>query len=200
MSTPYLLILYYSAHGNTREMAHLIARGAGTVPGIETRVRTVPRVSTVCEATAASIPTDGDTYCTADDLRHCAGLALGSPTRFGNMAAPMKYFWDNTADIWLSGEMIDKPACVFTSSATTHGGQESTLITMMLPLMHHGMLLFGLPYSEPHLHTTTTGGTPYGVSHTAGADNANPISVAERALCLAQGQRLATIASRLGHH
>lgn len=194
---PYILVLYYSLHGNTREMARQIARGVESVAGVEARLRTVPKVSTVCEAVEDDIPSDGDLYCSADDLRDCSGLALGSPTRFGNMAAPMKYFWDGTAALWLGGHLVDKPASVFTSTSTQHGGQESTLLTMMLPLLHHGMVLAGIPYSEAALHQTQTGGTPYGSSHTAGEKSDRPLSQEENRLCFTQGRRLAQLALRL---
>jgi NAD(P)H dehydrogenase (quinone) len=195
---PYILVLYYSLHGNTREMARHIARGVESVGGVEARLRTVPKVSTVCEAVEDDIPATGDLYCSADDLRDCAGLALGSPTRFGNMAAPMKYFWDGTAALWLGGHLVDKPASVFTSTSTQHGGQESTLLTMMLPLLHHGMVLAGIPYTEAALHQTQTGGTPYGSSHTAGERSDRGLSQEETRLCFAQGRRLAQLALRLG--
>ena len=194
---PYLLILYYSRHGATAEMAHLIARGVEEVPGIEARLRTVPAVSTVCEATEDSIPVSGAPYADLDDLRHAAGLALGSPTRFGNMAAPLKYFLDGTSALWLSGALIGKPAAVFTSTSSLHGGQESTLLSMMLPLLHHGMLLMGLPYSETDLLRTTSGGTPYGPSHLAGGDSQLPLSEEEKHLCQALGRRLARAALAL---
>jgi NAD(P)H:quinone oxidoreductase, type IV len=194
---PYILILYYSLHGNTREMARHIARGVESV-GMEARLRTVPKVSTVCEAVEEDIPAHGDMYCSADDLRDCAGLALGSPTRFGNMAAPMKYFWDGTAALWVGGHLVDKPATVFTSTSSLHGGQESTLLSMMLPLLHHGMVVAGIPYTEAALHHTQTGGTPYGASHTAGARSDQALSQDETRLCLAQGKRLAQLALRLG--
>ena len=192
-----ILVLYYSCHGTTAEMAKLIARGIEEVDGMQARLRTVPEVSTVCEATEDSIPTEGAPYVTLEDLKECAGLALGSPTRFGNMAAPLKYFIDNTSPLWLSGSLIGKPAAVFTSTSSLHGGQESTLLSMMLPLLHHGMLLTGLPYSETDLLHTTGGGTPYGASHYAGADNKLPISEAEHRLCIALGKRLATTAKAL---
>lgn len=195
---PYVLVLYYSLHGNTRELARHIARGVESVAGIEARVRTVPKVSTVCEAVEEDIPASGDIYCSADDLRYCAGLALGSPTRFGNMAAPMKYFWDGTADLWIGGHLVDKPATVFTSTSTAHGGQESTLLTMMLPLLHHGMVIAGIPYTEAALHHTQTGGTPYGGSHVAGSQNDQPLSQDEIHLSFNQGKRLAQLALRLG--
>jgi NAD(P)H dehydrogenase (quinone) len=192
-----ILVLYYSTHGATRQMAQLIARGAESVSGVSARIRTVPRVSTVCEALESPIPEAGAPYVELRDLQECAALALGSPTRFGNMAAPMKYFWDSTIAQWLDGTLIGKPACVFTSSGTLHGGNESTLLTMMLPLLHHGMIIVGTPYSEAALLSTTTGGTPYGPSHWAGTDSSQAISDAERQLCIAQGKRLATIALRL---
>lgn len=197
MTRPYILVLYYSLHGNTRQMAQFIARGIEQTGGVEARLRTVPKVSATCEAVDDAIPASGDLFCTHDDLRGCAGLALGSPTRFGNMAAPMKYFWDGTADLWLSGHLINKPASVFTSTASAHGGQESTLLSMMLPLLHHGMLVLGLPYSLEPLHTTTTGGTPYGASHTAGSGSDRPLSETETDLCIAQGKRIAHIALQL---
>ena len=170
MSEPYVLVLYYSRHGATREMARHIAQGVERA-GLEARLRTVPAVSADCEATAPDIPERGDLYASLDDLAGCAGLVLGSPTRFGNMAAAMKYFLDGTTALWLNGALIDKPAAVFTSTGSLHGGQESTLLTMMLPLLHHGMVMVGLPYSEPALSATRTGGTPYGASHWAGSDN-----------------------------
>lgn len=192
-----ILVLYYSRHGAVARMAQLIAHGVESVPGCQARLRTVPAVSTVCEATEDSIPTDGPPYASLEDLRECAGLALGSPTRFGNMAAPMKYFLDGTAGLWLAGALAGKPAAVFTSTGSLHGGQETTLLSMMLPLMHHGMLLLGLPYSEPALAETRTGGTPYGASHLAGADGSLPISEEERQLCRALGRRLAETALKL---
>ena len=194
---PHVLILYYSRHGATAAMANLIARGVEEMPGIEARLRTVPAVSTVCEATEDSIPASGAPYADLDDLRHAAGLALGSPTRFGNMAAPLKYFLDGTSALWLSGALIGKPAAVFTSTSSLHGGQESTLLSMMLPLLHHGMLLMGLPYSETDLLRTTSGGTPYGPSHLAGGDSQLPLSEEERRLCQALGRRLARAALAL---
>jgi NAD(P)H dehydrogenase (quinone) len=191
-----ILVLYYSHHGATREMAQLIGRGI-QLAGATARLRTVPRVSTVAEATEPQIPDDGAPYAELHDLEECAGLALGSPTRFGNMAAPMKYFWDGTASLWLKGSLAGKPAAVFTSTASLHGGQETTLISMMLPLLHHGMLIVGLPYSAPELLTTTTGGTPYGPSHHAGAASDLPVSEHERKLCIALGRRLAETALQL---
>lgn len=192
-----ILVLYYSQGGAVREMAQLIARGVESVAGIKARIRTVPKVSANCEATEPDIPSSGDPYVELNDLEECIGLALGSPTRFGNMAAPMKYFLDGTAGLWLKGTLIGKPASVFTSSGSMHGGNETTLVTMMLPLMHHGMLMVGLPYSEPELSSTQTGGTPYGASHIGGAMDDKAISVDERKLCLALGKRLAEVALKL---
>lgn len=194
----FVLILYYSRSGATAEMARLIARGVEEVSGMQARLRTVPAVSTVCEASEQPIPDQGPPYATLDDLRECAGLALGSPTRFGNMAAALKYFIDGTGALWLPGTLAGKPASVFTSTSTLHGGQESTLLSMMNPLLHHGMLLVGLPYTEVALSTTTSGGSPYGATHFAGPDNNNPLSEEEKKLCRAQGKRLAEIARKLG--
>ncbi|NVK42453.1 MAG: NAD(P)H:quinone oxidoreductase [Oceanospirillaceae bacterium] len=177
-------------------MAQQIARGAEQA-GIETRIRTVPAVSTVCEATADSIPAEGDLFCSEADLANCAGLALGSPTRFGNMAAPLKYFLDSTSSLWLSGALIGKPAAVFSASSSLHGGQESTLLTMMLPLLHHGMLITGLPYSEQDLLTTESGGTPYGPTHVAGHTRGRSLDETEIKLCQAQGRRLGALALKL---
>lgn len=195
MSNPYVLVLYYSRHGATRDMAKYIARGIEQ-SGIEARVRTVPAVSTNCEATEPQIPEQGALYCTEADLAECTGLALGSPTRFGNMAAPLKYFIDGTSSLWLSGALINKPACVFSSTSSLHGGQESTLLTMMLPLLHHGMVLAGLPYSETELLSTTTGGTPYGATHLAG-QSSRALDDTEINLCIAQGKRLGKLALKL---
>lgn len=192
-----ILVLYYSQGGAVRDMAQLIARGIESVPNIKARIRTVPKVSANCEATEADIPSSGDPYVELIDLEECIGLALGSPTRFGNMAAPMKYFLDGTTSLWLKGALIGKPATVFTSSGSMHGGNESTLLTMMLPLLHHGMLMVGLPYSEPELSSTQTGGTPYGASHIGGAMDDKAISAEERKLCLALGKRLGEIALKL---
>lgn len=192
-----LLVLYYSRHGATRQMAELIAQGIDSVPGCEARLRTVPAVSPVTEAVEPEVPAEGAPYVELSDLEECAGLALGSPTRFGNMAAAMKYFWDGTSGPWLSGTLAGKPACVFTSTGSMHGGQESTLLSMMLPLMHHGMLLIGLPYTHPELMTTTTGGTPYGASHWAGMNGGQSLSQETRALTIALGRRLAETACRL---
>jgi NAD(P)H dehydrogenase (quinone) len=196
MNQPYILVLYYSRHGATLEMAKQIARGV-ELAGLDARLRTVPAISTECEAVAPSIPAEGALYATLDDLKNCAGLVLGSPTRFGNMAAPLKYFLDGTSSLWLTGELVGKPAGVFTSTASLHGGQESTLLSMMLPLLHHGMLIAGLPYSEAALLETRGGGTPYGASHHAGADGKRPLDEHEISLCRALGQRLANTAIRL---
>jgi NAD(P)H dehydrogenase (quinone) len=192
-----ILVLYYSQGGAVRDMAQLIARGIESVPNIKARIRTVPKVSTNCEATESDIPSSGDPYVELADLEQCVGLALGSPTRFGNMAAPMKYFLDSTTALWLKGALVGKPAAVFTSSGSMHGGNESTLLTMMLPLLHHGMLILGLPYSEPELSSTQTGGTPYGASHIGGAMNDKPLSADEKKLCIALGKRLGQAALKL---
>ena len=192
-----ILVLYYSRHGATAEMARQIARGIEEVSGMAARVRTVPAVSTVCEATADSIPDTGAPYASLDDLRECVGLALGSPTRFGNMAAPLKYFIDSTSTLWLEGALIGKPAALFTSTSSLHGGQETTLTSMLLPLLHHGMLILGIPYSAPELMRTRTGGTPYGASHHAGADNKQALSDDEKSLCRTLGRRLAETAHAL---
>ena len=196
MSQPYILVLYYSRHGATADMAKHVARGVEQVSGIEARVRTVPPVSPEYEGGGSDIPEEGPLYCEAEDLRDCAGLVLGSPTRFGNMAAPLKYFLDQTSALWLSGAMIGKPAGVFTATASQHGGQESVLTSMMLPLLHHGMLICGIPYSEPALNRTRTGGTPYGASHVAGSSGSE-LSEDEIAACRALGNRVAGLARRL---
>ncbi|MCG9079628.1 NAD(P)H:quinone oxidoreductase [Laribacter hongkongensis] len=193
-----ILVLFYSRHGATRDLARLIARGVESVDGCHARLRTVPPVSTVCEATAPGVPDSGAPYVELQDLRDCHGLAVGSPTRFGNMASAMKYFWDGTSPEWLAGSLAGKPACVFTSTGSLHGGQESTLLSMMLPLLHHGVLLMGLPYTEPALSATRSGGTPYGVSHWAGNDGRQAISDEEKQLAIAQGRRLARLARQLG--
>lgn len=192
-----ILVLYYSQSGHVKEMAEHTARGVELVNGCSSNLRTVADISTVCEATEDNIPDQGHLYATPDDLKQCAGLIMGSPTRFGNMAAPLKYFIDSTSDVWLSGSLIGKPAAVFTSTGSLHGGQESTLLSMMLPLMHHGMLLMGLPYSEKALMMTADGGTPYGASHLAGSNNDRPLSDNEAQLCQALGQRIATTAFAL---
>ena len=196
MASPYVLVLYYSRHGKTAEMAKLIARGVEST-GLEARIRTVPEVSPATEATAPQVPADGAIYCTMDDLKNCSGLIMGSPTRFGNMAAPLKYFIDSTSSLWLTGALIDKPAAVFTSTSSMHGGQETTLLTMMLPLLHHGMVMAGLPYTEAGLNTTTGGGTPYGASHVSGQSGEQPLTKEEINLCQAQGARIARLAHSL---
>jgi NAD(P)H dehydrogenase (quinone) len=193
-----ILVLYYSRHGAVKQMAQLVARGVEQVQGATARVRTVPSVSPVSEAIAPAIPTEGPPYVELDDLTQCSALALGSPTRFGNMAAPLKYFLDSTSALWLSGALAGKPAAVFTSTSTMHGGQETTLISMILPLMHHGMLIVGVPYTEPDLRATASGGTPYGASHTAGISSDQPLSDHEKRLCTALGRRLASVALKLG--
>lgn len=198
MSPPtIILVLYYSRHGSTRKLAELIAQGIDSVGGCEARLRTVPAISTVAEAVEPDVPEEGPPYVELRDLEECDGLALGSPTRFGNMAAAMKYFWDGTASQWLAGALSDKPACVFTSTGSLHGGQESTLLSMMLPLLHHGMLLVGLPYSHPQLMSTASGGSPYGASHWAGISGTHPISEDTKVLATALGRRLAETARKL---
>lgn len=192
-----ILILYYSRYGAVAQMAQHIARGVEEVAGMQARVRTVPEVSTLCEASEEAIPAAGPPFATPDDLRECAGLALGSPTRFGNMAAALKYFLDGTSSLWLSGALTGKPAAVFTSTSSMHGGQETTLLSMMLPLLHHGMLILGVPYSEPDLFSTRSGGTPYGPSHFAGPDSKLAITEEEKNICRALGRRLAETARRL---
>ncbi len=192
-----ILVLYYSQGGSVRRLADCIAEGIEREPGTAARLRTVPKVAPVTQTTEPAVPPAGAPYCTHDDLAQSIGLALGSPTRFGNMAAPLKYFLDSTTGLWLSGALSGKPACVFTSSASMHGGQESTLLSMMLPLLHHGMLLVGLPYSETALSQTQSGGTPYGPSHLAGSGDDHPITADERSLCIAMGRRLAQTALRL---
>lgn len=191
------LILYYSRYGASARMARLIARGVESVDGCDAQLRTVPAVSAQTEAAAPEIPEHGPPYATLEDLQRCDGLILGSPTRFGNMAAPMKYFLDSTSELWLSGALTGKPAAVFTSTSSLHGGQEATLLSMMLPLLHHGMLLLGLPYCEQALFKTTTGGTPYGPSHLAGVNSDRPISDDEDSLCRALGRRMALTIKRL---
>ncbi|KTD61303.1 flavoprotein WrbA (Trp repressor binding protein) [Legionella santicrucis] len=197
MSDPYILVLYYSRSGSVAQLAQYIARGVAHVTGIEARLRTVPPVSATCEAVDKVIPDTGAPYATLDDLRYCHGLALGSPTRFGNMAAPLKYFLDNTSSLWLAGDLVGKPACVFSSSASMHGGQETTLLSMMLPLLHQGMIVLGVPYSEPSLNDTMSGGTPYGVTHVSGVANDRPLSQDEINLAKHLGERLAKTALKL---
>ena len=192
-----ILILFYSQYGATRQMAQLIARGVEQVDGVGARLRTVPKISAVCETTEPDIPESGAPYVELRDLEECIGLALGSPTRFGNMASAMKYFWDGTGGLWMKHALVGKPAALFTSTGTMHGGQESTLLSMMLPLLHHGMIIVGLPYSEAELSSTQSGGTPYGASHVAGLANDLAISEAEKKLCLALGRRLAETAIKL---
>ena len=197
MSQPYVLVLYYSRNGSIANMARAMAEGIEQVSGIEARLRTVPAISNVTEAIEPAVPEEGAVYCTEEDLRHCSGLLLGSPTRFGNMAAAMKYFIDSTSGLWLSGALIDKPAGTFTSTSSLHGGQETTLLTMAIPLIHHGMLWAGIPYSNPELTSTSDGGTPYGASHLAGVKGNSELSATELKLCHAQGKRLARLALKL---
>ena len=189
---PYILVLYYSHKGHVKMLAEQIAEGV-EAQGLEARLRTVPKVSTVCEASSSSIPESGDIYCSEDDLANCSGLLIGSPTRFGNMAAPLKYFIDSTSNLWVNGSLADKPAGVFTSTSSLHGGQESTLLTMMIPLLHHGMVLAGVPYSETALSKTQGGGTPYGASHV----EADSLSAEEVNICRSQGRRIAELALKL---
>lgn len=195
-----VLVLYYSLHGSVAQMARYLARGIEEVADMQARVRTVPRVSTICEATEDSVPEEGAPYATPKDLTDCIGLALGSPTRFGNMAAPLKYFLDGTSSEWLSGALVGKPAAVFSSTSSLHGGQETTLVSMMLPLLHHGMILLGIPYTEPDLLRTQSGGTPYGATHVAGLDSDRPLSREEQRLCMALGRRLAQTANVLNSY
>ncbi|ENV48486.1 NAD(P)H:quinone oxidoreductase, type IV [Acinetobacter brisouii CIP 110357] len=192
----YILVLYYSKYGSTKDMAHLIADGIEAA-GMSAKIRTVPQLATSVEVAAPSIPEDGDIYCSLDDLAGCAGLALGSPTRFGNMASEMKYFWDQTTTLWLSGALHNKPACVFTSSGSMHGGQESTLLSMLPPLFHHGMMILGLTNAHPALSNTKSGGTPYGATHVSGARHDQGLTAEEKALCFEQGKRLGEVAIKL---
>ena len=192
-----ILVLYYSHHGSVRELARHVARGIEQVPGMLARLRTVPKVSTVCEATEAGIPDEGAPYVEACDLEECVGLALGSPTRFGNMAAPLKYFLDSTSGLWLKGSLVGKPAAVFTSTTAMHGGQESTLLSMMLTILHHGMVILGIPFTEAALSSTRDGGTPYGASHVSGGDGLTAASESEKLLAVALGRRLAATAQKL---
>ena len=193
---PYVLVLYYSKYGSTKEMAHLIANGI-EASGVAVKIRTVPNISTVVTQAEASIPEEGDIYCSLDDLAHCSGLALGSPTRFGNMASEMKYFWDQSTSLWLNGALHDKPACVFTASGSMHGGQESTLLSMLPPLFHHGMLIMGLTNANPALSNTKSGGTPYGVTHVSGPRHDLGLSQDEKTLCFEQGQRLGRMVKKI---
>lgn len=197
MTKPFILVLYYSRTGSVQQLAQYIARGVEHVDGIEARMRTVPAVSATCEAVDNNIPEEGAPYASLEDLRDCAGLALGSPTRFGNMAASLKYFLDGTSSLWLTGALVDKPACVFSSTASLHGGQETTLMSMMLPLLHHGMVLVGLPYTESALTTTQTGGTPYGATHVSGVSNNMPLSDDEITLAKRLGERLGRMALKM---
>lgn len=192
----YILVLYYSKYGSTRDMAHLIANGIEAT-GMNVKIRTVPQLATVVTEAAPSIPTEGDIYCTLDELANCSGLALGSPTRFGNMASEMKYFWDQTTSLWLSGVLHNKPACVFSSSGSMHGGQESTLLSMLPPLFHHGMMIIGLSNDHPALSNTKSGGTPYGATHVSGPRHDQGLTQEEKDLCFAQGKRLGEIALKL---
>ena len=194
---PYILVLYYSRTGQTAEMASQIARGVARESGIEARVRTVPPVSPDTDSSLPPVPDQGAPYATTEDLANCSGLAIGSPTRFGNMAAALKYFLDGTGDLWLNGRLAGKPAGAFTSTGSLHGGQEATLLTMLVPLLHHGMVLCGIPYTEKALSQTQTGGTPYGPSHWAGTGEQQPVSEDEKALCQSFGQRLAQLARKL---
>ena len=193
---PYVLVLYYSKYGSTKEMAHLIANGVESA-GVTVKIRTVPNIATVVTEAAPSIPEEGDIYCTLDELANCAGLALGSPTRFGNMASEMKYFLDQTTSLWLNGALHGKPACVFTASGSMHGGQESTLLTMLPPLFHHGMMIMGLSNAQPALSYTKTGGTPYGASHVSGPRHDLSLSQDEKNLCEEQGKRLGAVVKKL---
>jgi NAD(P)H dehydrogenase (quinone) len=192
-----ILVLYYSRQGSTAALARQVCRGIEAVPGMQARLRTVAPVAVTTERLDPAVPDDGPPYATHDDLVQCCGLVLGSPTRFGNMAAPMKFFWDGTSALWLSGALVDKPAGVFTSTQTLHGGQEATLLSMMIPLLHHGMYLVGLPFSEPGLNETRSGGTPYGASHVAAISGHGELSETERELARALGRRVAALADRL---
>lgn len=194
---PDILVLYYSQNGAVKQLANIIAHGIESVPGAQARIRTVPKVAATTHTASPPVPEEGAPYVEMADLEQCAGLALGSPTRFGNMAAAMKYFWDGTSGLWMKGALAGKPAAVFTSTASMHGGQEITLMSMMIPLLHHGMLVLGIPYTEAELSTTTSGGTPYGASHVAGTTDHQPISEEERKLAFALGQRLARISVKL---
>ncbi|HEX4045850.1 MAG TPA: NAD(P)H:quinone oxidoreductase [Gammaproteobacteria bacterium] len=193
----YILVLYYSRYGSVKQMAQHLARGIESI-GIEACIRTVPPVSFTSEAVAAAIPDSGAPYVTLEELKNCAGLALGSPTRFGNMAAPLKYFIDQASSLWLAGNLVNKPATVFSSTSSLHGGQETTLLSMMLPLFHLGFILLGIPYTEADLNTTQSGGTPYGATHHAGVDGKNSVTAEEQRLCFAQGKRLAEVVKKMG--
>lgn len=195
--SPYILILYYSRYGATAKMANTIARGVESIPQMEAKIRTVPPVSTTCEATSPTIPNEGAPFATLEDLEHCSGLIMGSPTRFGNMAAPLKYFLDQTSSLWVSGALVNKPAGVFTSTGSLHGGQETTLLSMMLPLIHQGFIMVGVPYTEAALNRTQGGGTPYGPSHHAGGSHEHDLSDDEKQICITLGKRVASLASTL---
>jgi NAD(P)H dehydrogenase (quinone) len=197
MADPYVLVLYYSRHGATARLADEVCAGVDSVTGIHARLRTVPPVSATCEATAPEVPDTGPPYCEEDDVRDCAGLVIGSPTRFGNMAAPLKYFIDGTSGLWMSGALVDRPAAAFTSTASLHGGQEATLLSMMLPLLHHGMVFCGLPYGESGLTTTVGGGTPYGASHWSGQQGNRAPDATELGLARALGRRLGRLSLAL---
>ena len=196
-NNPEILVLYYSQGGAVKDLAQLIARGIESVDGAKARIRTVPKVSANCDATESDIPNSGDPYVELKDLEECIGLALGSPGYFGNMAAPLKYFLDGTTGLWLKGALINKPGAVFTSTGSMHGGNETVLLSMMLPLIHHGMLIVGIPYSQAELSSSQSGGTPYGASHVGGAMDDKPITADEKKLCLALGKRLAETALKL---
>jgi NAD(P)H dehydrogenase (quinone) len=196
-ANPYILVLYYSRTGHTAKLADYVARGVEQVGGMEAKIRIVPPVAPTTDEVQDPVPSDGPIYCELDDLEECSGLILGSPTRFGNMAAPLKYFWEQTSSLWLSGVLVDKPCAVFTSSGSLHGGQESTLLSMLIPLLHHGMLPVGLPYTQTRLMTTTTGGTPYGASHVSGHAGGAELSEDEGVLAIALGKRVASLAQRL---
>lgn len=192
-----ILVLYYSRHGSVKEMAEIIARGIEAIEGTQARIRSVPPVSTVCEATESPVPSEGAPYVTHEDLKECAGIAMGSPARFGTLAAPLKYFLETTGSLWLSGTLVNKPATVFTSSSSMHGGQEAALLSMIIPLMHHGAVIAGLPYTDDDLLKTSSGGTPYGASHVSGVNSDLPVTEEEKRLCTQLGKRLATLAKQL---
>jgi len=194
-----ILVLYYSRHGSVKKMAEIISRGVESIDGVQARIRSVPPVSTVCEATESAVPSEGAPYVTHDDLKECAGIILGSPARFGSIAAPLKYFLETTGSLWLSGTMVNKPAAVFTSSSSMHGGQETALLSMIVPLLHHGAVIAGLPYTDPDLLQTHSGGTPYGASHVSGTNSDLPLTDEEKRLCTQLGKRIATLANQLCH-
>ena len=192
-----ILILYYSRHGSVKQMADIIARGVESIDGVQSRIRSVPPVSATCEATSSTVPEEGAPYVTHDDLKECAGIIMGSPARFGSIAAPLKYFLETTGSLWLSGTLVNKPAAVFTSSSSMHGGQEAALLSMIVPLLHHGAVIAGLPYTDPDLLQTRSGGTPYGASHVSGTNSDLPLTEEEKRLCTQLGKRLATLAKQL---